>query len=77
MTTYRVYLETYASTAITVEADDPDEALDKAYERAPSRLCHQCTGYGGLPGIELAGDWEHHSTWDEDSGVEVYNKEES
>lgn len=58
MTTYRVYLQQMAGTAVTVEADDEDQAIDKAYDNAPSGLCAQCAGFGQSPGIDLSGDWQ-------------------
>jgi hypothetical protein len=36
MTKYRVYLAAVASAVIEVEADNEDDALDMAYENAPS-----------------------------------------
>lgn len=36
MTRYRVYIEAVASAAIEVEADDEDDAIDKALGEAPS-----------------------------------------
>lgn len=55
---YRVYLQQMAGTAITVEADSREEAMDKAYDNAPAGLCAHCSGFGSRPGIDLAGDWE-------------------
>lgn len=53
MAKYRVYLQTGASVAVTVEvSDDLDEqdaqaeAIDKAFDEAPSSLCIHCSGYG-------------------------------
>ena len=33
---FRVYLEAFASYSVVVEADDMDEAIDKALEDAPT-----------------------------------------
>lgn len=59
-----VYYRTEASFVIEVDipdetpaderADVAREAADEAYgEKAPSGLCHQCSG-----SIDLGGDWE-------------------
>lgn len=56
MTTYRLYYSAGASTYIDVEADDPDEAIDKADLIGLPRLCAQCSGWG-KPGVDL-GEWE-------------------
>jgi hypothetical protein len=59
METYRVFYEATASTYIDVEAENADDAADKADEifEGPD-VCAQCAGYGqDTPGIEL-GDWE-------------------
>ena len=57
MTKYRVNFETGASLTITVEAEDPDLALDKAYEGLPGGICAQCSGWGGQWDLDL-GDWQ-------------------
>ena len=60
MSKYRLYYETVATTYIDVEADDEDEARDKAFDEFdPPDVCAYCAGmgYGGGPGIEL-GEWE-------------------
>jgi hypothetical protein len=58
MPKYRVYLQTVASTVVTVEAEDKDEAYDKALEVDLPDLCAQCSGWGRDIGIDLAGVWE-------------------
>lgn len=61
---YRVYLSTGASMTVTVEVDDnldPDkakeEAIEKAFNAAPSGVCAQCSGWGQPWGLNL-GEWE-------------------
>lgn len=56
MTTYRLWYSASASTYIDVEADDPDEAIDKADEVGLPGLCAHCSGWR-TPGIDLS-DWE-------------------
>nr|WP_221374468.1 hypothetical protein [Actinoplanes polyasparticus] len=54
MTKYRVYLQTGASVAVTVEVADDlpedearEQAIEKAFDEAPSSsLCIHCSGYG-------------------------------
>jgi len=57
MTEYHVYFETTASTPpITVDADDPDEAIEKASENLVSpggSICHHCSRH-----FDMAGGWE-------------------
>jgi hypothetical protein len=55
--TYTVFLTTTASTCITVEAEDEETAIDKAYNKLPY-ICAQCSGWGKDVGIELSGEWE-------------------
>ena len=53
MATYRIYLETTASTTVEVEADSEDEALIQVWEGSVELpySCHQCPEIGdwGLP----------------------------
>lgn len=58
MPEYTVYLTQTASTAVTVDAEDYDSAVDEAFQDAPASLCAQCSGWGRSAGVELAGDWE-------------------
>jgi hypothetical protein len=58
MAKYLVDLTATASTTITVEADNPDDAADKAYAAGTPTLCAQCSGWNNPPGVELSGDWE-------------------
>jgi hypothetical protein len=45
VSTYRVNIPKLLWFSATVEADSPDEAIDMAYEIAPS-LCATCSGWG-------------------------------
>lgn len=45
MVLYRVYLVTEASASVEVEADNPEDAVEKAFDRAPSN-CHACPDVG-------------------------------
>jgi hypothetical protein len=65
------FLQT-ASTYVTVEADDLDEALDLAYEQLPGGVCAQCSGWGqSHSGIDLDGDWEFDESYYTVDGEEI------
>ncbi|QSM87561.1 hypothetical protein I3U44_17175 [Mycobacteroides abscessus subsp. bolletii] len=58
MSEYTVYFTTVASSpGITVEADDPEDAINKAWDSddLPSlgSICHQCAR-----AFDLGGEWE-------------------
>lgn len=62
MSEYKVWFTQSASTAMTVEAEDPDAAIDAAYDHGlPSGLCHRCACE-----FDMSGDWEPDVV--EDSG---------
>lgn len=66
MTEFNVYFTTVAGApGVTVEADDYEEAIDKAYASAdlpsPGGLCHQCALQ-----FDLSGEWEPESVSDAD-----------
>jgi hypothetical protein len=60
MSDYTFYFTTTASTSVTVEADNLDDAIDKAYgELGHPSVCAQCSGmFSDAPGIDIGGDWE-------------------
>jgi hypothetical protein len=64
MPEYTVHLQQNASTAVKVEADDPEDALELAWQDTPGGLCAQCSGWGNPPGIDLAGEWEPYEVVD-------------
>ncbi|KZL33185.1 MULTISPECIES: hypothetical protein [Rhodococcus] len=53
MATYHAVLNQSVSAVIDVEADNLDDAIDKAYADAPSSLCHHCADK-----VEMSNDWE-------------------
>lgn len=61
MSTYRIFFTQVVSTSVEVEADDFDDAVDKAYgsDALPSSnfLCGQCSGWGQAYSIDT-GEWE-------------------
>lgn len=65
MSTYDVYLSTPAETVVrAVEAEDPDEAIELAYDQAPVVLCHQCAAK-----VDMAGEWEPTAVFDSSGDV--------
>lgn len=46
MPSYTVDFTTTASVTVKVEADDPDSAIDFAYDEMPAEICAQCSGWG-------------------------------
>ena len=57
---YKVYLNGHASASVEVEADDIDEAREKAENEVYVSLCHQCAHE-----VEVSDDWETHSVYDD------------
>lgn len=60
MSAYIVHFVTPASTSVRIEADDAEEAVDKACDEVYVSLCHQCAGE-----LDLAGEWEPEAVIDE------------
>lgn len=71
MAEYTIYLTAGASTAITVEANDLEDAIERAFERTP-HICGNCAGWGIEAGIDL-GDWE----LDDEAAYSDYPEEKS
>ena len=65
MPKYSVDFETSVSVTITVEADDEDAAIDKAYDEIPSSVCAQCSGWGQKWSLDL-GEFELYEPKSED-----------
>ncbi|MBD3778496.1 MAG: hypothetical protein IE923_04425 [Micrococcales bacterium] len=61
MSSYRIFFTQVVSTSVEVEADDLNDAIDKAYESGdlPSSnfLCAHCSGWGQGYSIDT-GEWE-------------------
>lgn len=45
MPQYQVDFTAITSVIIKVEADDPDSAVDLAYDEVPQGICAQCSGW--------------------------------
>lgn len=52
MAKYRVVLSTNVTTTVVVEADSPEEAVEKAEEETDITLCHQCNRE-----VEIGDEW--------------------
>lgn len=70
MSEYTVWFSTPAEAAVTVQADDPDDAIEKAYNDLPGSLCHQCAH-----DYQVGGEWEPDVVLDGDSN-EVWRSRE-
>lgn len=68
MPEYKVYLSTPAEAFIKVEAEDPDDAIEKASDKLRVNLCHQCARQVDVG----AGVWEPTAVFDEVSGELVW-----
>lgn len=69
---YKVYLNGHASASVEVEADDIDEAREKAENEVYVSLCHQCAHE-----VEVSDDWETHSVYDESGQLAWSQSEEN
>jgi len=71
MSKYTVHFTTTASLSITVDADDPDDAIGKADDKicSPGALV-----YASHPrGFDMGGDWELDCVTDS-AGAEVWGE---
>lgn len=67
MTEYTIYFTGFASTWETVEADSPEEAIEKA---APYwGICHQCQKDG-----DIGDDWEPMVVYEDKSGETAWER---
>lgn len=70
MNKYTVHLLSVAETPVHVEAEDVDEAIDKACNQASPQLCHQCAHRVGLGDV-----WEPSAVFNE-TGELVWRDED-
>lgn len=61
---YTVHLNGFANTSVTVEADDHDEAIEKACNEARPFICHQCAKE-----VEVGDEWEPNAVFNADDEV--------
>ena len=71
MPKFTAHFQAGASASATVEADDYDEAIDKAHDEITGGLCAYCSGYGQSYGKDI-GDFEVYEVTDE-SGETVWS----
>lgn len=70
MSEYAVIFISTASASVRVEADDADEAIDKAWDAGPpTSLCHQCAR-----AVDLSGEWEPDAVIDDITGDTVWER---
>jgi len=68
MSTFRIYFTTGASATVTVEANDLEDAIEKAYDELPSDICAQCSGWGQEWSRDLGDEWTVDETAYEQDG---------
>ena len=69
MPEYTVTFTTVASVNVRVEADDVDDAIDKAWDDAAITLCHQCARK-----VEVGDELEPDRVFDESTGDTVWER---
>ena len=58
MAKYQVAFQNIAMAYVTVEASDPEEAIDLAYGHIPYDLCAQCSGWGQDHTLDIGDSWD-------------------
>ena len=59
MPEYKLYFTSTAGSAVTIEAESLEDAIDQAYDQLPHSLCAYCSGWNSEhPGVELNDVWE-------------------
>ena len=58
MAKYQVAFQNIAMVYVTVEASDPEEAIDLAYDHIPDDVCAQCSGWGQDYILSIADSWD-------------------
>jgi hypothetical protein len=76
MSKFKVRFIPQVDLTVTVEAEDVDEAIDKAYQAKPSGICAHCSGGWGKPyslDIEMFDGVEPYEVEDE-NGERVWSE---
>lgn len=68
MPKFHVHMNAIVSTTLTVEAEDYNEAIEKAYEEGTPGLCAQCSGWGQKHSLDL-GEFDPELVTDENDKV--------
>lgn len=71
MPKFTVYLKTNAETSVTVEAEDKDEAEEKALNQDMPYICAQCSGWGQKRWLSIGDVWDVADTIQEDEDEEA------
>lgn len=53
---FYVTLVTCADAIVSVDAEDIEDAIEKAYEKVPADVCRECSGVGSGYNLSL-GEW--------------------
>lgn len=77
MSEYSVYFTQTVGVTVSVEADDIEDAIERAYDEAPGSICAQCSGWGrswdrdedGELKLIAVSDESGNEVWSEDSNV--------
>jgi hypothetical protein len=51
MKRYRVYVPVHAGYSVVVDAEDPEHAIEKAYDQGEPTICHQCSDVVEICGL--------------------------
>lgn len=73
---YRVYFTGTADLTVTVDVNDPEAAIEQAYDEMPSGLCAQCSGWGRTWSRDWPEEVEVYAVDDAD-GKQVVGPEKS
>ena len=71
MPKFKVFMSAVTSFSITVEGNDYDDAIEKAYEERVPDVCAQCSGWGQTWSLDMGEVWETDAVEDAD-GKEVF-----
>ncbi len=70
MAKYDVSMTTCAYAIVTVEADNEDDAMERALEEGPTSICAQCSGWGANWSLDLGG-WDIADDYPDDPAVRL------
>ena len=73
MPQYQVHFLTTMSVTVRVDADNPESAIDAAYDEAPGGICTQCSGWGQPWSRDADGDLEPDAVTDK-TGAKVWSR---
>jgi kynurenine formamidase len=73
---YRVYFTGSADLTVRVVADDPEEAIEQAYQDQPGDICAQCSGWRQKWSRDWPDEMEVYAVDDAD-GKQVVGPEKS